>query len=235
MDNMRREGYEFSVASPKVIYDYDEKTNEKLEPFEHVIVDVDPNHRDSVIDYLDNHGGALQTFEEFSKDITRISYIVPTRGLLGYESKLRSDTRGTGRLFRRFESYRSMSNDVVNETVYPLVATQSGKATQYAILNLEPRCKVMYISPGDDIYEGMIVGETNKSYDMECNPCKQKQVTNIRNVNKEETVQLKGARTLQLEEVLTRIQADELLEVTPKAIRLRKSYLSAGERKQLKR
>merc|ERR1712244_183016 len=107
--------------------------------------------------------------------ITRITYICPTRGLLGYESKLRSDTRGTGRLCRRFESYRSMSNDIVNETIYPLIAVQAGRITHYALMNLEPRCKVMYVQPGDDCYEGMIVGESNRNYDMECNPTKQKQ------------------------------------------------------------
>eukprot|EP01084_Bolivina_argentea_P014128 26415_1 len=235
LENMRREGYEFSIAAPKVIYSHNEKTNEKLEPYEHVIVDVHPNQRESVINYLDNHGGSLQTFDDISKDTTRITYICPTRGLLGYESKLKSDTRGTGRLSRRFKSYESINNNIIDETIYPLIAIESGKATQYALLNLEPRCKSLYITPGDDIYEGMIVGETNKNYDMECNPCKQKHLTNIRSVNKEETVQLKSVRTLHLDDVLTRIQSDELLEITPKAIRLRKLYLSSSERKQLKR
>ena len=235
LENMRREGYEFSVASPKVIYDICEETGDKLEPFENVIVDVHPDFRDSVMEYLDTHGGTMETFEEFSKDITRITYNCPTRGLMGYESKLRSDTRGTGRLFRRFESYRKMSNDVMSEPIYPLIAVQDGRATNYALLSLEARCKRMYIEPGDDVYEGMIVGESNASYDMECNPAKQKHLTNIRNNHKEETVVLKSASRLQLEEVLTRIQTDELLEVTPNAIRLRKTYLSSSQRKQLKR
>ena len=235
LENMRREGFEFSVAAPKVIYDHDPETNEKLEPYEHVIVDVAPEHRESVMEYLDNHGGELQTMEEFSKDIARLTYICPTRGLLGYESKLRSDTRGTGRLFRRYDSHKAMSKDVKNEIVYPLIATTSGKATNYGLQNLEPRTKRMYITPGDDVYEGMIVGETNKNYDMEGNPCKAKQITNVRSVNKDDTIVLRGAQNLILEEILTKIQSDELLEVTPKAIRLRKLHLTASQRKQLKK
>lgn len=235
LENMRREGYEFSIAAPKVIYTECNKTGEKLEPFENVIVDVHPDHKDNVINYLDDHGGILQTFDEFSKDITRITYNCPTRGLLGYESKLRSDTRGTGRLFRTFESYKPINNNVHNENIVPIIAMNNGKATNYALLKLEPRAKTMYIEPGDDVYEGMIVGETNASVDLECDPCKQKQLTNIRNNHKEETVVLKSASRLQLEQVLTRIQSDELCEVTPTAIRLRKVHLSSSERKQLKR
>ena len=177
----------------------------------------------------------MATFEEFSKDITRLTYTVPTRGLLGYESKLRSDTRGTGRLCRRFESYRPMNMDVADDRIFPLIATHSGRATQYALLNLEPRVKTFYVSPGDEVYEGMIIGETNKPYDMEGNACKAKQLTNIRSNSKEETVHLKSAQRLQLDEILTKIQTDELLEVTPKSIRLRKAHLSASVRKSLKK
>ena len=128
-----------------------------------------------------------------------------------------------------------MSTEVKDERVWPLIATHAGKATTYALMGLEPRCKVFYVSPGDDVYEGMIIGETNKPYDMECNPCKAKQLTNVRSNTKEDTVHLKGAQRLQLEEILTRIQPDELLEVTPKSIRLRKAHLTQAERKQLKK
>jgi len=235
LENMRREGYEFGVAAPRVIYSEDEKSKEKLEPFEHVIVDVAPEYRESVMGHLDEHGGELQSFEDFSKDVLRMNYICPTRGLLGYESKLRSDTRGTGRIFRRFAEYRPLSHDIRDDIIVPLVAAQAGRATQHALSSMEARAKAIYVAPGDDVYEGMIVGETNGSSEIECNPTKQKQVTNIRSNNKEDIVVLKCAQRLQLEQVLTRIQSDELLEVTPKALRLRKALLSNNERRQMKR
>ena len=175
--------------------------------------------------------GELVSYEpDYSKDTSKIEYIVGIRCLLGYEMKFKTDTKGAGKLNKRFHEYREYNRDYKRPTTLKLIATSPGKATFYGINKIEERARIMYITPNDDVYEGQIIGETNATHEIEANPAQTKKLTNMRSNYKDEMVTLKETKTLFLEEMLTKIQDDELLEITPNKIRLRKTILFNKER-----
>ena len=231
IENMRREGYEFQVSPPKVIFQEDGK--EVLEPIEEVIVDVDNSLAAEVMEKLSKRKGEMVDYKVDGIK-AKLVYHVPTRGLIGYASEFRTDTRGEGILQHIFHSYQPHKGPVEKSRKGVMVSLEGGRGTPYALGPLEARGQ-MFIPASTECYEGMIVGEHSRENDIEVNPCKEKHLTNMRSAGKEDAIRLSPPRVFQLEEVLTYIQQDELIEVTPKNIRLRKRILSAQDRKMAKR
>jgi GTP-binding protein len=256
LENMRREDMEFCIAAPRVLNReglVDENEREvilkkdetpdpslkqaMLEPYESVTIIIPKEDCRAVLEYFDSHGGEMKDYNpDFSKTDAKMTYVIPTRGLLGYDREFKMTTKGLGRMYRTFSNFGTVNDLVQSEVRTCLVATSGGKATADSLHKLEPRCKgQMFVKPGDEIYEGMIIGESNKHVDITCNPCKTKEVTNIRTTRADEHYALRPARELALEDVLCELQRDELCEVTPKSLRLRKSELREKARLSAKR
>jgi GTP-binding protein len=230
IEKMRREGYELQVSKPTVITRIEDGVT--LEPLEQLTVDVPSDAVGAVIEELGRRKAELQRMETApSGEATRLEFVVPTRGLIGFRSVFLTLTRGYGTMHHRFLEYGPWRGDVVTRRQGVLVASETGVATAYALQNLEDR-GVMFITPGTEVYEGMIVGEHTRENDLTVNVTKQKHVTNIRSSTKEETVRLRAARILSLEEAITYINEDELCEVTPHHIRLRKRQLRKSDRER---
>nr|CAG4707993.1 unnamed protein product [Naegleria fowleri] len=233
IENMRREGYEFQVSPPRVIFQEKEDLKEVLEPIEEVTIDVDNSLAAQCMEKLSKRKGELVDYKvEGTK--AKLIYRVPTRGLIGYAAEFRSDTRGEGLLNHIFSSYEEHKGPIEKTRKGVMISLEEGKGTPYALGPLEARGQI-FITPSTDCYEGMIIGEHSRENDIEVNPCKEKHLTNMRAAGKEDAIRLAPPRIFQLEEVLTYIQQDELVEVTPKSIRLRKKILSAMDRKLSKR
>lgn len=229
IENMRREGYEFQVSRPRVIM----KTVEGImcEPYEYCVIDVPNESAGAVIEMMGNRHGSMETMTN-TETQTRLIYHIPSRGLIGFNTDFMTLTKGYGIINHSFLDYRPMESVSVGErTTGVLVSMAQGQSTAYSIGALEDRGS-MFISPGEEIYEGMIVGEANKDLDLAVNVVKAKQQTNTRSSNKDTTVVLKKPRVLTLENCLEFINEDELVEVTPKHIRLRKKILDTVERKK---
>ncbi|MBX6352329.1 MAG: translational GTPase TypA [Thermoflavifilum sp.] len=230
IEKMRREGYELQVSKPTVITREEHGT--RLEPVELVTVDVPSEYAGAVIEELGRRRGELRRMDPSpSGDSVRLEFLAPTRGLIGFRSIFLTLTRGYGTMHHRFFEYAPWRGDVVRRRQGVLVASETGIATSYALQSLEDR-GVMFITPGTEVYEGMIVGEHTRENDLTVNVTKQKHMTNIRSSTKEETVRLKAPRLMSLEDAVTYIEDDELCEVTPKHIRLRKRLLSKSERER---
>jgi len=224
---MRREGYEISVSKPEVLY---KKDNGKLlEPIERVIIDVPEKYSGSVISKLNQRKGLMKSMRKES-DYIKLNYLVPTRGLIGYKSEFINDTSGEGTLIRSFERYEEHKGKIPKRTNGVLVSQNEGKAMPYALDNLSARGTI-FIKPGTRVYEGMIIGMNNKDNDLTVNPCKNKKLTNTRASGSDDAVNLAPPKTFSLEEALEFINDDELVEVTPDAIRLRKKILRGKLRK----
>ncbi len=229
IETMRREGYEFQVSRPQVITK--EIDGIKQEPYEYCIIDVPSDSAGSVIEMMGNRRGTLETMTN-TETQTRLIYTVPSRGLIGFNTEFMTATKGYGIINHSFIDYRPVESiNIAERTTGVLVSMAQGQSTAYSIGALEDR-GVMFISPGEDIYEGMIVGEANKNLDLAVNVVKAKQQTNTRSANKDTTVVLKTPRVLTLEACLEFINEDELVEITPKKIRLRKKILDTVERKK---
>ena len=229
IENMRREGYEFQVAKPRAIIV--EKDEIKYEPFEYVQVDVPNEYAGPVIELMGRRGGNLENMENTISQ-TRIIYTVPSRGLIGISTDFMTASKGYGTLSHYFLEYRPMESiDIGARKLGVLVATDQGKATAYGIGQIEDR-GVLFIEPNDNVYEGQIVGECNKDMDLAVNVIKAKQMTNQRSATKDTTVVLKRPRQMGLEACLEYINDDELVEITPRNIRLRKKILNTEERKK---
>ena len=229
IENMRREGYELQVSKPQIIKI--EKEGVIYEPFEDVQVDVPEEFVGSVIETLGNRGGSMQSMNNYGNQV-RLNYVVPSRGLIGYTTEFMSMTKGYGILNHTFKEYAPMlSNEVGSRKQGVLVSMENGKATAYALGQLEDR-GTMFIEPGFEVYEGMIVGENNHDNDLAVNVVKAKQLTNTRSASKDHTVVLKRPRIMSLEVSLDYINDDELVEVTPSSYRLRKKILNTNERKK---
>ncbi|MBQ7244990.1 MAG: translational GTPase TypA [Alphaproteobacteria bacterium] len=230
IETMRREGFELSVSRPRVIMQQNEN-GEKLEPIEEVVIDVDDEFSGVVIEKMTKRKATITEMKPSGIGKTRIVFSAPSRGLIGYLSEFRTDTRGTGIMNRVFDKYDLYRGPITQYRPGVLVSMEAGQTTTYALHNLEPR-GVLFVGPQVEVYSGMIVGEHSKENDIEVNPVKGKQLTNVRSVTADEKLFLAPPRKISLEEALSYIQDDELVEVTPDTIRLRKKELDSGKRKK---
>ncbi len=232
IETMRREGFEMSVSRPRVLLK--EENGKLLEPFEEVVVDVDDDYTGTVVEKLSQRKAALLEMRPSGGGKTRMIFIAPSRGLIGYQSEFLTDTRGTGVMNRLYHSHDTYKGDMAGRRNGVLISTDLGEAVAYAIFNLQDR-GTMFISPQDKVYAGMVVGEHSRDNDLEINVLKGKQLTNIRASGTDEAVRLVPPRLLTLEDMMSYIEEDELVEVTPKSLRLRKRVLDANERKRTSR
>ncbi|MDX1608538.1 MAG: translational GTPase TypA [Halofilum sp. (in: g-proteobacteria)] len=233
IENMRREGYELSVSRPEVIVR--EVDGEKREPYEQLIVDVESEHQGAVIDSLNQRRGQMRNLEPGADGRTRIEYLIPARGLIGFQSEFMSLTSGTGIATHVFDHYGPLgASEVGQRRNGVLIAIGAGKALGYALFNLQERGRLM-IDPGTEVYEGMVIGIHSRDNDLTVNPLKGKQLTNIRAAGSDENIVLTPPVRLDLEQALEFINDDELVEITPKSIRVRKRWLKEHERKRASR
>ena len=231
IETMRREGFEVSVSRPKVVMSRDDKTGDLLEPIEEVLIDVDEEHSGIIVQKLSERRGDMMEMRPSGGGRQRLVFNVPTRGLLGYQSELLTDTRGTAVMNRLFHAYAPFKGEIPGRRNGVLISTDSGEAIAYALWNLEARGPMM-IEPGWKVYRGMIVGEHTRGNDLEVNVLKGKKLTNIRTTAKDEAVRLTPPIRMTLEKALAYIEDDELIEVTPRSIRLRKKILDPNDRKK---
>ena len=232
IENMRREGYELAVSKPEVLLDKDE-LGVKVEPSAEVVAIVPQEYEGTVINKLNLRKGIMIDMEE-ENGYARITYHAPTRGLLGYRSQFINDTRGEGTLVRRIVGYEPYKGEIPQRSSGAMISTETGTAMTYALWNLQER-GTLFISPQTEVYEGMIIGESAKNIDLDVNPLKNKKLTAIRSSGRDEAMLLTPPKIFSLEEALEFINDDELVEVTPDAIRLRKKGLTANDRRQLYR
>ncbi|WP_025898253.1 translational GTPase TypA [Sneathiella glossodoripedis] len=234
IETMRREGFELSISRPRVLFRKDEESGATLEPIEEVVVDVDDEFSGVVVEKIALRKGTMTDMRPSGGGKTRVTFLCPTRGLIGYHGEFLTDTRGTGIMNRLFHSYAPHKGEIPGRRNGVLISNATGKAVAYAIWNLEAR-GAFFIGSGVDVYEGMILGEHNRPNDLEVNPLKAKQLTNIRAAGSDEAVRLTTPRKMSLEQAIAYIDDDELVEVTPNHIRLRKRYLDPHERKKASR
>jgi len=234
IENMRREGFELTVSRPKVVYRSDGASGQRQEPIEEVIIDVDDAYTGPVVSKLSERRGELMEMRPSGGGRTRMVFHVPTRGLLGYQSELLSDTRGTAVMNKLFHAYAPYKGEIPGRRTGVLISNSTGEAVAYAIFNLQDRGPFM-INPQDRVYEGMIVGEHTRDNDLEVNVLKGKKLTNVRASGKDDAVLLTPPMKLTLEKAMSYITDEELVEVTPKSIRLRKRWLDPNERKRQER
>jgi GTP-binding protein len=233
IETMRREGFELSVSRPKVLMKRD-SSGTLLEPIEEVVIDLDEEHAGIVVQKLSERKAELVEMRPSGGGRQRLVFYAPTRGLIGYQGELLTDTRGTGIMNRLFHEYAPHKGPIQGRREGVLISTEAGEAVAYALWNLEDRGPMM-IEPGAKVYRGMIVGQHTRENDLEVNVLKGKKLTNIRTTSKDEAVRLTPPIRMVLERALAYIQDDELVEVTPKSIRLRKRHLDSNERKRAER
>ena len=232
IETMRREGFEMNVSRPRVLVRVE--NDERLEPIEEVTIDVDEEYASSVVDALNKRKATMRDMRAAGAGKTRLVFHAPSRGLIGYPSRFLTDTRGTGVLNRVFNNYGPYCGDIPGRRNGALIASETGTAVAYAIFNLQDR-GVMFIDPQMPVYQGMIVGEHSRDNDLEINVLKGKKLTNVRASGADEAVTLVPPRRMSLEDMMAYIDSDELLEVTPQSLRLRKKYLLEHERKKFRR
>ncbi len=233
IEQMRREGFELIVSRPRVLYKKSDNGS-KLEPIEEVTIDVDEEYTSSVVDGMNQRKAEMQDMRTAGAGKTRLIFLAPSRGLIGYQNKFLTDTKGTGVINRIFNKYDNFKGNIPGRKYGALISTDTGTAVAYAIFNLQDR-GTMFIGHQTPVYCGMIVGEHSRDNDLEINVLKGKQLTNVRASGTDEAVKLTTPRKMSLEEMMAYINEDELLEVTPKSLRLRKRFLSAIERKRNKK
>jgi GTP-binding protein len=233
METMRREGFEFQVSRPRVITHVG-PNGEKLEPYEELSIDVPDEFMGIVIEQLGPRKGQMLEMKHPGQGLVRLTYKIPARGLFGYRSEFMTDTRGTGIIHHRFLEYGPWAGHLEGRGRGVLVSMASGTIVGFALNNLQDR-SVLFVAPGDPVYEGMIVGQNSRIADMDVNPTKEKQLSNMRSKGADEHIMLEPPRVLTLEGALEYIENDELIEVTPASIRLRKRLLSGSDRKRISR
>ena len=233
IETMRREGFELGISRPRVLYREDENGN-RTEPYETVVIDVDDEHSGTVVEKMALRKGEMTDMRPSGGGKTRITFAAPSRGLIGYHGEFLSDTRGTGIMNRLFEKYGPHRGQIEGRPVGVLISNGTGEAVGYALNMLEER-GVLFVRPQEKIYEGMIIGENAKPEDLEVNPMKSKQLTNFRSTGKDDAIRLTPPRVMTLEQAIAYIDDDEMVEVTPKSIRLRKAILDPNERKKARR
>ncbi len=232
IETLRREGFELSISRPRVLFK--DGPDGREEPYETVVVDVDDEFSGTVIDKMAMRKAEMTDMRPSGGGKTRLTFSAPSRGLIGYHGEFLSDTRGTGIMNRLFEKYGPHKGKIEGRSVGALISMEQGSAVAYSLNMLEER-GVLFISPGDMLYQGMIIGENAKPQDLEVNPLKSKQLTNFRASGKDEGIRLTPPRRMSLEQAIAYIQDDELVEVTPKVVRLRKRHLDPHERKRASR
>jgi len=233
IENMRREGFEISVSRPRVLFRKDE-AGKVLEPIEEVVVDVDEEFSSSVIDKLQQRKGELAEMTPSGGNKSRLIFYVPARGMIGFHGDFLTITRGTGILNRLFHSYQEFKGDINKRKNGVLISMSQGDAVPYALNNLQDRGE-LFVTSGDQVYTGMIVGEHNRPNDLEVNVLKSKQLTNFRASGKDDAIKIAPHKKLSLEQMIAYIETDELLEVTPNILRLRKTILDSNQRKKAQR
>ncbi len=229
IETMRREGFELSVSRPRVLFR--EENGKTMEPIEEVVIDVDEEHTGVVVEKISLRKGEMIDMRPSGGGKTRIIFHVPARALIGYQGEFLTDTRGTGMMNRLFHAYAPYKGDVPGRRNGALISTDKGDAVAYAIFNLQDR-GIMFITTVDKVYEGMIIGEHTRDNDLDINVLKEKQLSNVRSKGADEKIVLVPPMKLTLEQMISYIQDDELVEVTPKSLRLRKANLDANERKK---
>ncbi len=232
IETMRREGFELGISRPRVIFR--EEDGQRLEPYETVVIDVDDEYSGTVIDKMALRKAEMTDMRQSGGGKTRITFSAPSRGLIGYHGEFLSDTRGTGIMNRLFEKYGPYKGKIEGRQNGVLISNCTGEAVGYALNSLEER-GILFVSPQEKIYEGMLIGENAKPDDLEVNPMKSKQLTNFRSTGKDDAIRLTPPRVMTLEQAIAYIDDDEMVEVTPKSIRLRKAILDPNERKKAKR
>jgi GTP-binding protein len=228
LETMRREGFELNVGRPQVIFR--EENGQRTEPIEHLFLECDEGFTGVVTEKLSKRKGRMLSYETHKGHRVRLEFSVPSRGLLGYRDEFLTDTRGTGIINASFQGYEQYRGDFPDRYTGSLVSDRAGEAVPYALFNLEPRGQ-LFVTPGDPVYEGMIVGEHNRENDLNVNPTKTKKLSNMRAAGKDDAVVLTPVLPLTLERAIQFIRDDEMVEVTPKSIRMRKASLGAATRK----
>lgn len=229
IENMRREGYELQVSAPEVIYRKIDGV--KCEPIELAVIDVPMEYQGSVMENLGRRKGILKHMYPLGTDRVRLEFEVPSRALLGFRSQFLTETRGTGVINVSFSGYQPYKGDIETRTKGALVSMENGTVTAYALDALQPR-GILFVRPGDKVYQGQIIGEHSRDNDLDVNPCKAKKLTNMRSSGTDDSVKLAAPRLVELESSMEWIRPDELIEVTPKHIRLRKRVLNPSMRKR---
>jgi GTP-binding protein len=232
IETMRREGFELGISRPRVLYR--EQGGQRQEPYETVVIDVDDEYSGTVVEKLQRRKAELTEMRPSGPGKTRITFSAPSRGLIGYHGEFLSDTRGTGIINRLFEKYGPYKGPIEGRTNGVLISNAAGEAVAYALGGLEERGE-LFLGPQARVYEGMIIGENAKPEDLEVNPLKSKQLTNFRSTGKDDAIRLTPPRQMSLEQAIAYIDDDELVEVTPGSIRLRKAILDPHERKKARR
>ena len=231
IETMRREGFELSISRPRVLTREDPETGKPLEPFEDVVVDVDEEFSGAVVEAISKRKGKMEEMNPSGGGKVRLRFVAPSRGLIGYHGEFMTETRGTGIINRMYREYRPHAGPIAGRNNGVLISNAGGKSVAYALMNLEER-GAMFIEAGVSVYEGMVIGENSRGNDLEVNPMKGKQLTNVRASGTDDAVRLTPIRQMSLEQTIAYIQDDELVEVTPQYIRLRKRYLDPNVRKR---
>jgi GTP-binding protein len=231
IESMRREGFEVSISRPRVVFQSDPATGARLEPIEEVVIDVDDDFAGVVIEKLSGRKAELKDMGPSGAGKTRLAFLAPSRALIGYQGEFLTDTRGSGVLNRVFSHYEPYKGAIEGRRNGTLISNSDGETASFALWNLEDR-GVMFVGAGEKTYQGMIIGENAKPDDLDVNPMKAKQLTNVRASGKDEAIRLTPPRRLTLEQAIAYIESDELVEVTPRAIRLRKAVLNPTFRKR---
>ena len=233
METMRREGFEFQVSRPRVITKTAEN-GDRLEPYEELAIDVPEDYLGAVIEKLGPRKAEMIEMKNPGQGLVRLLYRVPARGLFGYRSEFMTDTRGTGIMHHRFLEYGAWAGNLSGRTRGVLVSMEAGTIIAFALFSLQDR-STLFVTPGDAVYEGMLVGENSRPGDMDVNPTKEKKLTNMRSKSSDEMISLEPPREITLEVALEYIEDDELIEITPQSIRLRKRLLATSDRKRTNR
>ena len=231
IEQMRREGFELTIGRPRVLTRKNEETGDREEPFEDVLVDVDEAFSGVVVEKVSRRKGMLQDMRPSGSGKVRLTFHMPSRGLIGYHGEFLTDTRGTGIMNRLFSGYEPWAGQMEGRRNGSLISSEGGEAIHYALWYLQER-GTLFVDPGDKVYVGLILGENSRGADLDVNPIKEKKLTNVRASGKDDAMLLIPPRRMSLEQAIAYIEDDELVEVTPSAVRLRKRYLDPNERKR---
>lgn len=231
IETMRREGFELTIGRPRVLTQINPETGEKEEPFEEAVIDVDEEFSGVVVEKMSVRKGMMQDMRPSGGGKVRLVFHIPSRGLIGYHGEFMTDTRGTGMMNRLFLGYRPWAGPIEGRIKGSLISNSDGEAVQYALFSLQER-GTLFVDPGHKVYTGLILGEHSRENDLDVNPIKEKKLTNVRAAGKDEALLLTPPRRMSLEQAIAYIEDDELVEVTPTAVRLRKRFLDPNERKK---
>ncbi|OYW05779.1 MAG: GTP-binding protein TypA, partial [Acidiphilium sp. 37-67-22] len=234
IETMRREGFELTIGRPRVLTRDNPETGVREEPMEEVLIDVDEPYSGVVVEKMSRRKGELQDIRPSGGDKQRLTFHIPSRGLIGYHGEFLTDTRGSGVMNRHFIGYGPWKGTIEGRRNGALIANADGESVQYALFSLQDR-GALFIGGGEKVYEGMIIGEHSRENDLDVNPIKEKKLTNIRAAGKDEALLLTPPRRMSLEQAIAYIEDDELVEVTPSAVRLRKRHLDPHARKKAER